>query len=54
MLTHVQDYHRFHVPVAGRVRSIRQVRGKLYTVNPIAVASTYANVFTQARAAASQ
>ncbi len=25
------------------------MRGKLYTVNPIAVASTYANVFTQVR-----
>lgn len=43
----VQDYHRFHFPVSGTIRSIRHVRGKLYTVNPIAVASTYANVFTQ-------
>lgn len=42
-----QDYHRFHFPVSGTIRSIRHVRGKLYTVNPIAVASTYANVFTQ-------
>jgi len=42
-----QDYHRFHLPVGGTIRSIRHVRGKLLTVNPIAVASTYANVFTQ-------
>jgi phosphatidylserine decarboxylase len=42
-----QDYHRFHLPVSGTIRCIRHVRGKLYTVNPIAVASTYANVFTQ-------
>lgn len=42
-----QDYHRFHLPVGGTLRSIRHVRGKLLTVNPIAVASTYANVFTQ-------
>lgn len=39
---------RFHLPVGGTIRSIRHVAGKLYTVNPIAVASTYANVFTQA------
>lgn len=45
----LQDYHRFHLPVGGTIRSIRHVRGKLYTVNPIAVASTYANVFTQVR-----
>jgi phosphatidylserine decarboxylase len=43
----MQDYHRFHLPVSGTIRCIRHVRGKLYTVNPIAVASTYANVFTQ-------
>jgi phosphatidylserine decarboxylase len=42
-----QDYHRFHLPVSGTIRCIRHVRGKLYTVNPIAVASTYANVYTQ-------
>ena len=46
-LVPLQDYHRFHLPVSGTLRSIRQVNGKLYTVNPIAVASTYANVFTQ-------
>ena len=44
-----QDYHRFHLPVSGTIRCIRHVRGKLYTVNPIAVASTYANVYTQVR-----
>ena len=43
----LQDYHRFHLPVSGTIRCIRHVRGKLYTVNPIAVAGTYANVFTQ-------
>ena len=40
---------RFHLPVGGTIRTIRHVRGKLLTVNPIAVASTYANVFTEVR-----
>lgn len=42
-----QDYHRFHFPVSGTLKSVTDVRGKLYTVNPIAVNSTFANVFTQ-------
>lgn len=44
---HVQDYHRFHFPVSGTLKSITHVRGKLYTVNPIAVNSSFANVFTE-------
>ncbi|KAK9807507.1 hypothetical protein WJX72_001112 [[Myrmecia] bisecta] len=42
-----QDYHRFHFPVSGTLRSLREVPGKLYTVNPIAVNSTYTDVFTE-------
>lgn len=41
-----QDYHRFHAPVAGVVRSMRDVPGMLLTVNPIAVNSKFADVFT--------
>ena len=40
------DYHRFHSPVSGTVRSITAVPGQLYTVNPIAVNSPLVNVFT--------
>lgn len=28
-----QDYHRFHVPVDGRVGEMRDVKGEYYTVN---------------------
>lgn len=42
-----QDYHRFHSPVAGVVRSVADVPGQLLTVNPVAVNSTFANVFTE-------
>ena len=43
----MQDYHRFHFPISGTLASITDVRGKLYTVNPIAVSSSFANVFTE-------
>lgn len=42
-----QDYHRFHLPARGRVDSIRDISGQYYTVNPIAVNSSEANVFTE-------
>ncbi|KAL3676101.1 hypothetical protein R1sor_026049 [Riccia sorocarpa] len=42
-----QDYHRFHVPVSGKIESILNIPGHLYTVNPIAVNSKYCNVFTE-------
>ncbi|GAB4820295.1 hypothetical protein N2152v2_007341 [Parachlorella kessleri] len=42
-----QDYHRFHCPVDGTITSITDVPGQLYTVNPIAVNSRFANVFTE-------
>ena len=32
-----QDYHRVHSPVAGRIIEIKDIDGKLFTVNPIAV-----------------
>jgi hypothetical protein len=28
-----QDYHRFHVPVDGRIGEMRDVKGEYYTVN---------------------
>lgn len=34
-----QDYHRFHCPVKGRVRSIKHIDGEYYTVNPMAIRS---------------
>lgn len=42
-----QDYHRYHSPISGTVVSICSIPGALYTVNPIAVNSHYADVFTQ-------
>ncbi|KDD74425.1 hypothetical protein H632_c1322p0, partial [Helicosporidium sp. ATCC 50920] len=38
---------RFHAPLAGRVVSITDVAGALLSVNPIAVNSSYADVFTE-------
>lgn len=32
-----QDYHRWHSPVSGRIRSIKDIPGALYTVNPQAI-----------------
>lgn len=34
-----QDYHRFHCPVKGRIRSIKHIDGEYYTVNPMAIRS---------------
>lgn len=42
-----QDYHRFHSPVTGKIESIQDVPGQYFTVNPIAVNSKFADVFTQ-------
>lgn len=28
-----QDYHRFHVPVSGRIGEIAEIKGEYYTVN---------------------
>ncbi|PWA86021.1 phosphatidylserine decarboxylase 2 [Artemisia annua] len=42
-----QDYHRFHLPVSGKIEQIVDIPGSLYTVNPIAVNSKYCNVFTE-------
>ena len=30
-----RDYHRIHMPAAGRLRSMRHVPGSLYSVNPL-------------------
>jgi phosphatidylserine decarboxylase len=32
-----QDYHRWHAPVSGTVRSIKDIPGTYYTVNPQAI-----------------
>ena len=32
-----QDYHRWHAPVSGTVRSIKDIPGAYYTVNPQAI-----------------
>lgn len=40
-----QDYHRWHMPVAGRMVSLSAIDGTFYTVNPVAVNSR-TNVFT--------
>lgn len=34
-----QDYHRFHSPVKGRIRTIKFIDGEYYTVNPMAIRS---------------
>lgn len=41
------DYHRFHSPVTGVIKSIVEIPGHLYTVNPIAVNSPMVNVLTE-------
>eukprot|EP00494_Astrolonche_serrata_P025982 UN26243 len=41
-----QDYHRFHWPVSGKVKSITHIGGKLWTVNPIAI-NQIVNVYTE-------
>lgn len=38
---------RFHLPVGGTVLAIVDIPGELLTVNPIAVNSTFADVFTR-------
>ena len=43
----MQDYHRFHFLTTAKLVSITNVPGRLYTVNPIAINSTFANVLTQ-------
>jgi phosphatidylserine decarboxylase len=32
-----QDYHRWHAPIAGTVRGIKEIPGTYYTVNPQAI-----------------
>lgn len=32
-----QDYHRWHAPVSGTVRSVKEIPGAYYTVNPQAI-----------------
>ncbi|MDB6053951.1 MAG: psd [Verrucomicrobiales bacterium] len=40
------DYHRFHFPVDGVASETRQIRGHLYSVNPIALKKNI-HIFTQ-------
>jgi phosphatidylserine decarboxylase len=37
-----QDYHRFHVPVDGVMGEPKAIEGQYYTVNPMAIRSSYA------------
>lgn len=34
-----QDYHRFHVPVDGKIGTPKTIEGEYYTVNPMAIRS---------------
>ncbi|KAG0237966.1 hypothetical protein BGW42_008066 [Actinomortierella wolfii] len=34
-----QDYHRFHIPVRGRLSDPKLIEGEYYTVNPMAIRS---------------
>jgi phosphatidylserine decarboxylase len=36
-----QDYHRFHVPVDGVIGEPKAIEGQYYTVNPMAIRSSY-------------
>lgn len=35
-----QDYHRFHLPCAGKVGEPQKIEGEYYTVNPMAIRSS--------------
>jgi len=41
-----QDYHRWHLPVAGKIGKPIPINGHLYTVNPIAI-NHAVNVYTE-------
>jgi phosphatidylserine decarboxylase len=41
-----QDYHRFHTPTIGTVQDKKDIKGNLFTVNPMAVNETL-DVFTE-------
>lgn len=41
-----QDYHRWHLPVGGRLREGPSIDGALYTVNPLAI-NKNVNVYTK-------
>ncbi len=42
-----QDYHRWHVPVNGVLRSRYKIDGALFTVNPIAIRESTPDVYTE-------
>jgi len=41
-----QDYHRWHLPVTGRLGRRHRIDGALYTVNPIAIRRTNPDVYS--------
>ncbi|KAK7394019.1 hypothetical protein QQX98_013197 [Neonectria punicea] len=45
-----QDYHRYHSPVAGRVKQFRSVPGDYYQVDPVALSSDVDILTRNARA----
>jgi phosphatidylserine decarboxylase len=42
-----QDYHRFHLPVTGRMGRRTPIDGALFTVNPIAIRQNRPDVYTE-------
>lgn len=42
-----QDYHRYHLPLGGKVTKIVDISGEYFSVNPTAVLNEYISVFSQ-------
>jgi phosphatidylserine decarboxylase len=42
-----QDYHRWHLPVTGRLGRRHAIDGALFTVNPIAIRRTHPDVYSE-------
>lgn len=42
-----QDYHRWHLPVTGKLGRRHAIDGALYTVNPIAIRRNVPDVYTE-------
>lgn len=43
------DYHRFHFPVSGRVMRVEEIKGSLYSVNPMALRQRIGILFENKR-----
>lgn len=42
-----QDYHRFHMPVTGKIEAVQTLGTAYYTVNPMAIRSSSIDVYGQ-------